>query len=298
MSQQTLTNWLWVLGLVVTLLALLLLRRKPKAEFYYIVCAAFSWGIILFLYVPPYFKPELARSLADAFVIAALLAVSVDRYVKGRVLHEVTADVSKYLIGYRLPEQLQERLHSIMQTQWIVRAFEVRIRIQETRLGQMELDWTLSYRIQNITSELLAYLDVLSFSKHERVHVVEQRCERDSGALEYHRDGEEVKPHEDEGQLVLYGPFVKIPPAAKTSGDYRFSARYTVIRPATPERSITIKNPTIEATIEVTDCPPDFVFHLTPAPDQSSHHRWTYSRLFLPGEQIRIQWDRQTGVQA
>ncbi len=221
MSQQTLTNWLWVLGLVVTLLALLLLRRKPKAEFYYIVCAAFSWGIILFLYVPPYFKPGLARSLADAFVIAALLAVSVDRYVKGRVLHEVTADVSKYLIGYRLPEQLQERLHSIMQTQWIVRAFEVRIRIQETRLGQMELDWTLSYRIQNITSDswpISTCLALASTKSPQRGGATLRARQWGTRIPPGRRGGETTRRRRPVGALR---PLCQDSSTAKTSGDYQ-----------------------------------------------------------------------------
>ena len=66
-------------------------------------------------------SPRLARSLADAFVIAALLAVSVDRYVKGRVLHEVTADVSKYLIGY--PSSPRDYLHAQRVRVNFIRAF-------------------------------------------------------------------------------------------------------------------------------------------------------------------------------
>lgn len=219
MSQQSLSVSLWLLGVAVTILTLVVLRRKPKAAFYFVVCAALFWGVILFLYVPPYFSPELTHSLADAFVIAALLAATVDQYVKGRVLHEVTMDVSKYLIGYRLPEQLQDRLRSIMQTQWIVRAFEVRIRLQELRQGHAELDLTVSHRLQNITSEPQGYTDCVSFSKHERIKMVEQRCECDTGALAYHLDETTIRPEEDGGQILHLGKKVKIPPVSNTNGD-------------------------------------------------------------------------------
>jgi hypothetical protein len=296
LSQQNLSAWLWILGLAVTILILVALRRKPKAAFYFVVCAALLWGAMLFLYVPPYFSPELTHSLADAFVIAALLAATVDQYVKGRVLHEVTMDVSKYLIGYRLPEQLQDRLRSIMQTQWIVRAFEVRIRLQETRPGQAELDLTVSHRLQNITSEPQEYADCVSFSKHERIKMIEQRCECDTGALAYHLNEREIKPEKNGGQILHWGEKVKIPPVSNTNGDYRFCTRYRINHPPVPERTITFSQPTIEATIEVTDCPEEYEFHLTPVPDQISHRRWTYSRLFLPGEQVSIQWERRTGA--
>jgi hypothetical protein len=126
--------------------------------------------------------------------------------------------------------------------------------------------------------------------------MVEQRCECDTGALAYHLDQAGIIPEEVGGQILHWGKKVKIPPASNTNGDFRFSARYRINHPLVPERTITFTQPTIEATIEVTDCPEEFVFHLTPVPDQISHHRWTYNRLFLPGEQVSIQWERKTGA--
>jgi hypothetical protein len=51
-----------------------ILRRKAKIAFFSILVAALVWGCVLFLFVPPYFNPEFSHSLADAFVIAALLS--------------------------------------------------------------------------------------------------------------------------------------------------------------------------------------------------------------------------------
>lgn len=54
---------------------------------------SFSW----------YVEAELARSFGEALIIAAFIASIVDRYMKWRLLHEVSEDVSRFLIGWRLP---------------------------------------------------------------------------------------------------------------------------------------------------------------------------------------------------
>lgn len=285
---------IWLLGLVVTVIILVSLRRKPKISFYCVISAALTWGVILFLYVPPYFNPELSHSLADAFVIAALLAATVDQYVKGRVLHEVTTDVSKYLIGYRLPEQLQDRLRSIMQTKWIRRSYEMRMRLRELHDNTVELDLTISDSVQNITSETQEYIDSLTFSKFERFEIIELRC--DGGNDVYHFSGQELQRQEESGQLRHWGKGVKIPPASESLHDFRFSTRYKALHPLSSKETFTFSQPTIGAVVELTDCPPEFLFHLTPTPDTSAHRRWTYNRLFLPGEQISIQWEKQAEV--
>ena len=84
--------------------------------------------------------------------------------------------------------------------------------------------------------------------------------------------------------------------------DHGVSSRKSVV--AASLSSITIKNPTIEATIEVTDCPPELVFHLTPAPDQSSHHRWTTAGFSCQANRFgsngtgRLEFRREAGREA
>lgn len=286
----------WLLAALVTFALLVSLRRKPKASFYSVLVAALIWGCALFLVVPPFFNAEFSHSLGDAFVIAALLSATVDQYVKGRVLHEVTDDISKYLIGYRLPEQLQDRIRAIMQTRWILRDFEVRIRFRTINARSLEVDVNRSERVQNISSETQQYEDCIVFSKLERKRVIELRCDSDSSEDTYHFDEQSVLHVEESGQIRHVGRSVKVPPASDTERDFQFSKRYVAPHSFSSKEVFTFTQTTIGASIQVIDAPEGVIFHLTPAPDQSAHLRWTYNRLFLPGEQIAIQWERQVEV--
>ena len=56
----------------------------------------------------------IAGSVGDALLVAALLAVTVDRYIKSDLIREASKDVHKYLVGYHLPEELKERIQEMM----------------------------------------------------------------------------------------------------------------------------------------------------------------------------------------
>jgi len=243
-------------------------------------------------------NPELSHSLGDALVIAAVLSLTVDQYVKWRVLREVTSDISKYLIGYRLPEQLQDRIRNIMQTKWILRNYQVRIRINRQGVNRLEADVTISECVQNITSETQEYDDSIIFSKLEKKRVTEFRCDCGNEESNYHLNETRIRQDEEQGQVRHGAKKVKIPPVAETERDFQFSKRYTVPHSYASREVLTFREATIGATVHVTDCPDDLKFYLVPSPDQETHHRWTYNRLFLPGEQIIIQWERAEEAEA
>jgi hypothetical protein len=288
----------WVIPLGLTVIVIYRLRRKPKVVFYSIVASTFGWGCTLIQAVPPFFNPELAHSLGHALVIAAILSLTVDQYVKWRVLREVTSDISKYLIGYRLPEQLQDRIRSIMQTKWILRNFQVRIRITPRPGTKLEADVTIRESVQNITSETQDYGDFISFSKLEKNKVTELRCDGGSREANYHFGEAEIQRVEDSGQIRYAAQRVRIPPIADADREFQFSKRYLVSHTYASREVLTFREPTIGADIQITDCPNDLKFYLVPPADQEAHRRWTYNRLFLPGEQIIIQWEREEEAEA
>jgi len=94
--------------------------RQPRRDLriFRAVCALlFAVGcLIIWLYPRNWPVPELAVSVAHALVIAGILALTVDGYLKARLLKEVMQDTAKYLIGYELPAEIQDRIHEIMGT--------------------------------------------------------------------------------------------------------------------------------------------------------------------------------------
>src|ERR1700758_3064511 len=124
MNLQGSLPYLWFLVVfVIFLIIWLQVRKIPKYSFLLVLGVLLFVGIIFVLIPFPYLNLEFERALGHAFIIGAILAGTVDHYLKERVLREVTSDVAKYLVGYRLPEEVQGRIGELMHMRWIRRRF-------------------------------------------------------------------------------------------------------------------------------------------------------------------------------
>ncbi|HEX6503232.1 MAG TPA: hypothetical protein VF011_08280 [Terriglobales bacterium] len=263
-------------------------------SFLFVAALLFTGGLLLSIFGLPYVNEHFSTSLGDAMMIAAMLGLTVDYFLKERVLREVSGDVSKYLIGYRLPAEVQDRIRWLLQTEWIRRNFHVRCRLTEIDESRVSLEITISEEIQNITSEPSVYQDFLEFERHDPTSVIELRCDCEDPKARYRIAGPDLQPKEkpdDPGVMQVQGKKVKIPPVHEAIGrTYNFAVRYVVEYPSQYSESINFSHATINVILEA-DCPNTYLFTASDA-DISGHNRWEYRRLFLPGESITFRWRR------
>src|SRR5712692_9384217 len=66
---------------------------------------------------------DLVRSAGDALIVAGLVAMTVEWFLKARFIHALTYDAAHYLIGYGLPTELQGRIRGVMSTNLIFRDY-------------------------------------------------------------------------------------------------------------------------------------------------------------------------------
>ena len=78
---------------------------RPSTVFWIILVG----GIALLFWPAAWPLHDPAAALAHALVIAGVLGITVDRVAKDHLLKEAARDISQYLIGYRLPEQIQDQ---------------------------------------------------------------------------------------------------------------------------------------------------------------------------------------------
>jgi hypothetical protein len=282
------------IALIICVYVLARYRRSAAFSFYFKVGLLMGFGVVLLLMHVPYLNDDFARALGHALIIAAILAATVDLYVKERVLREVTLDVSKYLVGYRLPEEVQDRIRALMQSKWIRRGCEVRMRFTEAGYGgkKLKADIRISAEMQNITSETLQFRHGIGFEKHEPVTMLELQCDSEDSGSAFHLEGEALKAAtaDSDGLITCSGKVVNIPPVASIDRSYRFRSHYEVVHPVAFSEIISFDYLTIGVVVEITDAPDNYNFRVTPTPDHVSHHRWEYKRLFVPGEHVRISW--------
>lgn len=289
-----------VVAALLVIFAVIRYRKKPAVSFIYTVGLLIGLGVALLLvHIPLLPNDDFLRALGHAFIIAAILAITVDHYLKERVLREVSLDVSKYLVGYRLPEEIQNRIRELMQTKFIRRTFEVRCAFEEAQGGKkLKVSISITDEIQNITSETVHYQDMMEFEKHEPFTIHELNCHSDDISCSYHLGIEELKKvtTENETHFQILGRKVQIAPVAESVGrTYRFQSRYVQIHPSPFSENINFAHPTIGVSVEITDYPKGYSFFVTPKADIVSHHRGEFRRLFLPGEHITISWKNESG---
>lgn len=281
-------------------LAVYLRRRNDVWAFRITVFLLFAIGLALAFVQIPYVNHDFAHSLGDALIISSVLAVSVDLYLKERVLREVSSDVSKYLVGYRLPEEVQNRIRSLLQTRWIKRNCEIRLRLTQLNNGRVKIEIFVSRLVENITMEGAVFQDKFSYERHLPQNLLEMRCDSPDVNAQYQLEGLALdsgkKEKADEpGVMEAVGKVVRIPPVHETVGRYyRFAIRYEGEYPANSSDIFAFDLPTIDVVVEA-ECPEGFRITLPPA-DVATPNRWEYCRLFLPGEHIRYRWERNANL--
>jgi hypothetical protein len=289
-------------ALLVLVVALLLIglavsqfRRNSIKSFNLTLFSLLGLGIILLAADVPHIDRNFTHALADALIIASVLAFTVDLYLKERVLREVSSDVSKYLVGYRLPEEIQNRIRSLLQTRWIRRNCRIRLRLTELQghPDRIRVEIVVSREVENITTEEASFQDRFSYERHLPQRLLEMRCDSADAKAQYQINGDAlVREKTDEpGVMQASGEVVRIPPVHETVGrSYEFTVRYSADYAENYSDIYTFDLPTIGVIFEA-ECPPGFRVTLPPA-DVSTPNRWEYRKLFLPGEHIRYRWER------
>jgi hypothetical protein len=284
--------------LLVALIATLFVsrvRKNNKWSFLVTVLSLLSIGLVFQFAKLPYLNDVFIHSLSDALIIASILAFTVDVYLKERVLREVSTDVAKYLVGYRLPEEVQNRIRSLLQTRWIRRNCSVRLRLTEipARAGYVRIEMVVSKDVENITTEVESFQDRYTYERHLPERILEIRCDSADVSAQYQIVGPGIAVEKDDepGVMQALGVEVKIPPVHEALGRYyRFMVRYEAEYPDNYSDILSFELPTMSVVFE-TEHPPGFRLSATP-PDVSTPNRWEYQRLFLPGEHIRYRWER------
>jgi hypothetical protein len=284
--------------LLIALVLVLLVSRFRQNDIWSFRLAILSLlgiGVTLLFVQLPYVDHAFTHSLGDALVIASVLAFTVDFYLKERVLREVSSDVSKYLVGYRLPEEVQNRIRSLLQTRWIRRNCSVRLRLTEiaSKPGYVRIEMAISKDLENITTEEESFQDKYMYEKHLPEKILEMRCDSADISAQYQIVGPGLAEDkiDEPGVKQAVGSVVKIPPVHEALGRYyRFTVRYEAEYPDNYSDILSFDLPTIGVVFEA-ECPPSFRVSATPA-DVSTPNRWEYRKLFLPGEHIRFRWER------
>jgi hypothetical protein len=247
-------------------------------------------GPILFIlalavsrFVRPYYSTHFLDDLVVALVIAAILTMTVDPFVKQRLYREATRDIFHHMLGFSLPAVIRERLQNTVETTKIYRQnFTEHIVISEDG-ESVVFDTEVEFEVLNPTPHDFGFLPLLQFEKSERPVLKSLTC---FGSANCGKDARLVPTSGGRG-FECKGAEITIPAGGSKRFKYEYSVRYpTALGFYFPD----FKYPTIGLGLTI-KAPSNLNVKATPA-EYEADGEWRYpNRLFMPGERFGITWE-------
>src|SRR5690349_1760992 len=102
---------------------------REEKQFFSIAIGIFLGGVAIAWtthYLPQQYeiRRSVLLSIGESLMVASILAVTVDLYIKKGLVRTVTKNLFQYLVGYKLPEPIQNRLRDLMGTSIIRRNYQ------------------------------------------------------------------------------------------------------------------------------------------------------------------------------
>lgn len=228
-------------------------------------------------------------ALFEALLIAGILCISVDPFLKRQLLREVNQELFVHLVGYDLPQEIKDRLKDTIFGLKLY-AVDKRINCEINPCGenQVSVKVTETYDLVNPTPQTQAYTEWAAFEKAE----LPKRCVVRGRSGDVECSAQELyEPPDDLGILRVDAKKVPIPPTTQ-GPSWHFSREYELLLPHNHFLHLYQKLPVIGIWVRVSA--PGFVI-------QSKHtnsYECVHDKLFLTGEQITLRWRPADGLHA
>jgi hypothetical protein len=229
---------------------------------------------------------ELGRKLCESFIVAGILSISVDVWLKRRLQEDAAKDIFHHLLGMSLPAELREHLQVVLEENTIYRpSITHRINVEDN--GDSV---TLSVEIDavNKAAKDSEYCQSLMLEEAFNGHLqyASLRSVKDS---HYVLTEKELNLAKDKPEPMVWsweGPTV---PLAKGE-ELHQHVRFTVKRARSDFYILFFGRPSINPTIRVTGSDTLFITASADSKTQVNGDEYVYKRVFLRGDHLQIRW--------
>jgi len=263
-----------------------------RQRYFWLVIAAIgvlgAW-LLTGLGVPAFFG-EFRLAFGHALLISAILAATVDRYVKHKLVWEITSNVWQYVAGHRVPPELGDYLHDSLQARVIRRDLEITYVLTKKPAGGLHAEIEIAYFIENYGNKDEEFPLYISEEEHKEPTFQEISCiSSDPTAIV---DPSKVRPkitRPDSGGVVRADAgSVNVKPFHKDLF-YKVKFKYKLDNIAESDSDVlSFNGPTIAVTINATVA--DDISFITPKTRVLVGSTWRYERVFLKEQHIHVRW--------
>jgi hypothetical protein len=240
---------------------------------------------------------DLPEKLGGELIVACVLALVVDRYIKKKFAEEVTRDLLSFAAGHSLEDSIRKKISELIRAAYVRRNFVIQFRLEDVATDLVRVTMTTTYEVKNLADDRPRYA-VRSSIEASRWSMVERPMLREfklRGSSRWALAGEKLHQRtRQEGPYLFFQRRVHLEPV-----DGRALEVHTV-RSAVYPRDwyyvLDLLGPaiTIGVTVEV-DRVADFEWHVhfgagDDLMTQPAATIWAHSGVHLPGQFVRVTW--------
>jgi hypothetical protein len=224
------------------------------------------------------------RDLGTAVSIAALLALTIDRWLKT----QIAQDVFQAALGYVLPTEFREEVASVARFKFLCERHVAKIYIEDVGNGSVLLTHTVERTLRNIsngTEKTRAFIVIDEWGFSEPSHIYECR-------LEFHRHSYPRSSLEKTAATITAASdYVDVPPGHTVTTAVKTSE----MKRNNDDMSFAYLAPTRKPEMEVhvpdhLDYTVDFGRAEYPVEKEQYGHRYIMQGTYFPVQHMRVRW--------
>jgi hypothetical protein len=229
---------------------------------------------------------ELFRSLAEALVIAGILSVFVDPFVKNRLLKESARGLFVHMLGFDHQPEVKTRLQQIaFDTKLFMQDKRIDCTITRTQSKRVLIDVQATGNIRNPTIGTLKYKARLAFEQSENpipdsvsINVLNDNASETVSGL--------TKDEDEPGVLRAESKEMDVSPRSQ---GIIITSKYSLNLPEIGCLDFAVFQPVIGTTLTV-KAPTDMEVHASGGFNAHNSDGWRWNGIFMPSERITLRW--------
>lgn len=227
-------------------------------------------------------------AVSSSFLVAAVLALTVDGVVKLRFITEVTRDVFASIVGHSLPEQIQDRIKELMNTSLTRSRYCVQYVFHGWDKGFVFIDVCVRYEVNNWTRSRKKFAPPLAVEALDCPHFVSMSIATEDGTTvaEYSEGQLALLAFDAEGGQVRELRVEPVPISPGKSLSVRIHYHIAVREYGSDPH--TFGEFTLGAEVSALRVPDGLEFSVSSG--NRAGNTWHIPRLFAPGEHVRVRW--------
>jgi hypothetical protein len=242
-------------------------------------------------------RTDLAEKLGGELIVAFILALVVDQYVKRNFAEEVTRDLLSFAAGHFLEDSIRKKISELIRAPYVRRNFLIQFKLEDLGPDFVRVTMTTKYEVKNLAEDRPWYT-VRSSIETSRWTAIERPMLREfklAGSSRWSLAGEKLaQKTRQEGPYLVFQRRRHLEPSSGRA--LEVSTLRSAVYPRDWYYVLDLLGPsiTIGVTVEF-DRLAEFEWHVhfgagDDLMDQSDPTKRVHPGVHLPGQFVRVTW--------